>query len=53
MTVEIRELVIRASVADNKDSARQLEETLARLKADILRQCLEQIREQRERSSER
>jgi hypothetical protein len=53
MPIEIRELVIRASIADGVASDARLEAALARLKQELMQQCLEKIREQFERDTER
>jgi len=44
MTIEIRELVIRATVVDDKPAdSRQFDAALARLKAQLLAECLGRI----------
>jgi hypothetical protein len=53
MPIEIRELVIRASIADAAGSDARLDRALADLKKELMQQCLEKIREQLERSTER
>jgi hypothetical protein len=53
MPIEIRELVIRASIADAAASDARLDTALARLKQELMQQCLEKIREQLERGNER
>lgn len=53
MPLEIREVVIRASVADSAARDQKLEAALARLKREILAQCLEKIEQHIERSTER
>lgn len=53
MPVEIRELVIRASVADGAAKDLQLQAALARLKREIFAQCMDKIEQHIERSTER
>lgn len=53
MPVEIRELVIRASVADREATAQWIGAELARLKREVIDQCLEKIDLHIERSTER
>ena len=53
MPVEIRELVIRCSVPDPAATEQRLEAALAKLKGELLEQCLEKIEQHIERSTER
>jgi hypothetical protein len=53
MPVEIRELVIRATVADAAPSQQKLEQLLARLKAELLDECLNRLNERAARAGER
>jgi hypothetical protein len=43
MPIEIRELLIRATVAEPQANSEQLEALLARLKAQLLEECLSRI----------
>lgn len=45
MPIEIRELVIRASVSDSSAEQQRLEAQLARLKAQLLEECVTRIEE--------
>ena len=53
MPVEIRELVIRASVADSAIKDQQLQAALAQFKREIIALCMEKIEQHIERSTER
>lgn len=53
MPIEIRELVIRATVDAPQAQTVPLEQLLARLKAQVLDECLTRIDERRERAGER
>jgi cell division protein FtsB len=53
MPVEIRELVIRAEVAETAKSQEQLEGLIRKLREEILEACAEMIREQIREDSER
>jgi hypothetical protein len=52
MTIEIRELVIRASVPA-ESAMRNMDELLERLRREVLEQCLDALRERLERDAER
>jgi hypothetical protein len=53
MPIEIRELVIRASVADTAADGDKLELLLARLKAQLLEECLSKVEERLGNANER
>jgi len=53
MPVEIRELVIRATVTEPAPGQPKLELLLARLKAELLDECLSRLNERATRASER
>jgi hypothetical protein len=53
MPIEIRELVIRATVTEAAAREPVLAAALARMQQQVLQQCLERLREELERGMER
>lgn len=53
MPVEIRELVIRATVVDRNNNPPQEEINLQKLKREIMQECLDKLRKKQERKNKR